>query len=108
MHMFECIFQDRIFETLKLLQPRLHMLPSNRRGQTLGFDTGLLYAVSIAPYGWTLLHHAAHFPSKDIVVGMIDCGMSINVLDFDRRSPGHIAAISINLNVIHSFIGRCT
>ena len=55
MHMFECIFQDRIFETLKLLQPRLHMLPSNRRGQTLGFDTGLLYAVSIAPYGWTLL-----------------------------------------------------
>ena len=83
------------------------MLSSNQRGQTLGFDTGLLYAVSIAPSGRTLLHHAAHFLFKDIAVGMIDCGIVINVPDSDRRSPVHIAAISINLIVIHSFIGRC-
>ena len=106
MHMFECISQDRVLETLQLLQPRLHMLSSNHRSQSLGFDTGLLHAVSIAPSGWSLLHHAANSSSKDMVAGMIECGMSINVLDSDRRSPVHIAAISINLNVINYFIER--
>ena len=106
MHIFDLISGNRLLEVLQLLQPLSEMISSSRRSHSLGFDTSLLQAVSMAPSGWSLLHHAAHRSSKDMIVELIHCGISVNVIDSDGRSPVHVAAISMNVDVIDYLVER--
>jgi hypothetical protein len=104
-NIFDCIHGNRLLEVAILLRPRWgdKTLIPNVMG---GFDTSLLHAISVIPSKWTLLHHAAHSSSKEMVIELVQCGISVGIIDSDRRTSLHIASKALNINVIEYLVDQ--
>ena len=101
---FDCIYENRFMDVSTFLRQRHDpMIKNNSR---LGFDTTFLRVVSIVPAQWTILHHAAHWSSKEMLIELIECGAEVGVLDADRRHPLHIAAISLNFDALDYLVDQ--
>jgi hypothetical protein len=101
---FDCIYENRFLDVATFLRQRHDpMIKNNSR---LGFDTTFLRVVSIVPAQWTILHHAAHWSSKEMLIELIECGAEVGVLDADRRHPLHIAAISLNFDALDYLVDQ--
>lgn len=102
---FDCIHGNRVLEVAVILRPRWENVISIPNTMN-GFDTSLLSAISIIPSKWTLLHHAAHSSSKEMVIELIQCGISVGIVDSDQRTSLHIASKALNINVIECLVDQ--
>lgn len=95
---FNCVHANEISNLDPFIQTWVD--PSTNQQNTLGFDTSFLHTLSIVPVGWGLLHHAAHSASQDMIIKLVDYGAEVGTVDADKRHALHIAAASLNLDVI--------